>query len=217
MLADVFTATDRLVAEVMVPRTEIDFLNGAMTTEEAAAFVGHPHSRYPVAGRSPDDVVGVVPARDVLGAACRRRLGDTAPVTVAALAGTALAIPDTLPLIEALSRMRRHGRLAVVVDPQGPRRGDDRRDRDGRGYDPSRRGRRRGARRVAAPRGRPGSDRDHAARRPLRHPGRIRRDQDGPHAADRGQRRRARAPRRFTVLETDGHRAALVRIAPDAT
>ncbi len=120
VLADVFTATDRLVAEVMIPRTEIDFLAGAMTTDEAVAFVvAHPHSRYPVSGGSPDDVLGVVHARDVLGAARRRRLGETAPATTAALAGTALALPDTLPLIEALSRMRRHGRLAVVVDEYG--------------------------------------------------------------------------------------------------
>jgi putative hemolysin len=226
VLADVFTATDRLVAEVMVPRTEIDFLEGAMTTEEAAAFVvAHPHSRYPVAGRSPDDVVGVVHARDVLGAARRRRLGDTAPATVAAMAGTALAIPDTLPLIEALSRMRRHGRLSVVVDEYGGTAGIvTLKDL------------------VEEMIGEIGTDGDTALP-----------DVDGAveldgllHREDVRARtgitlpaghydtlagfvvtRMGHTPRigdsvvalgcRFTVLETDGHRAALVRVAPDAT
>lgn len=120
VLGDVFTATDRLIAEVMIPRTEIDFLDGAMTVEEAAAFaVGRPHSRYPVSGRSPDDVLGIVHARDILGATRRHRAGEAAPATVAALARTSLALPDTLPLIEALSQIRRRGHLAIVVDEYG--------------------------------------------------------------------------------------------------
>jgi putative hemolysin len=120
VLADVFTATDRVLREVMIPRTEVDFLPGSMSVEEAAEYVSdRPHSRYPVSGRSSDDVLGVAHVRDVLTAAHRRDHGRQAPATVAELAREAPVLPGSLPLIQALARMRRRGHLAIVVEEYG--------------------------------------------------------------------------------------------------
>ncbi|WP_214367663.1 hemolysin family protein [Pseudonocardia sp. H11422] len=120
VLADVFTATDRVLREVMIPRTEVDFMRGAMATHDAADYVAdRPHSRYPVIGESPDDVLGVVHVRDVLTAAHRFDHGQEAPRTVAELAREALVLPGSLPLVQALARMRRSGHMAIIVDEYG--------------------------------------------------------------------------------------------------
>jgi putative hemolysin len=116
VLSDVFTATDRRLREVMIPRTEVDFLPGSMPVAEAADYVaGRPHSRYPVIGASPDDVLGVVHVRDVLTGA---RHPDN-PLTVNDLVREAPSLPESLPLVQALSQMRRRGHLAIVVDEYG--------------------------------------------------------------------------------------------------
>ena len=120
VLTDAFTATDRLLREVMIPRTEVDFLPGSMSIEEAADYVAsQPHSRYPVIGESPDDILGVVHVRDVLTAARRGTFGRDAPKRVADLAREAPVLPESLPLVQALSQMRRRGHLAIVIDEYG--------------------------------------------------------------------------------------------------
>jgi putative hemolysin len=88
--------------------------------EEAAAYVANrPHSRYPVTGDSLDDVLGVVHVWDLLTAAHRRDHGQDAPETVGELAREAPALPGSLPLVQALSQMRRRGHLAIVFDEYG--------------------------------------------------------------------------------------------------
>jgi putative hemolysin len=120
VLTDVFTATDRVLSEVMIPRTEADFLPGTMPIEEAADYVAsRPHSRYPVAGDSSDDVLGVAHVRDLLTTVHRGHQRPDQPRTVADIARHAPLLPGTLPLVSALSQMRRRGHLAIVVDEYG--------------------------------------------------------------------------------------------------
>ncbi|HEY2724104.1 MAG TPA: hemolysin family protein [Pseudonocardiaceae bacterium] len=124
VLTDVFTATDRVLREVMLPRTEADFLPGSMPIDEAADYgADRPHSRYPVIGESPDDILGVVHVRDVLTAVHRRDPGQPpghgGPSVVSELARAAPRLPGSLPLVRALAQMRRRGHLAIVVDEYG--------------------------------------------------------------------------------------------------
>jgi putative hemolysin len=120
VLTDAFTATDRVLREVMVPRTEVDFLPRSLGLAEAVAHVeNRPHSRYPVVGDSPDDVFGVVHVRDLLTAVHRRDHGREAPETVGELARQAPVLPGSLPLVQALSQMRWHGHMAIVIDEYG--------------------------------------------------------------------------------------------------
>jgi putative hemolysin len=120
VLTDVLTATDRVLREVMIPRTEVDFLPESSGVEEAAAYVeNRPHSRYPVIGDSLDDVRGIVHVRDLLTAAHRRDDGKEELATVGQLARPALTLPGSLPLVPALSQMRQHGHMAIVIDEYG--------------------------------------------------------------------------------------------------
>src|SRR5215213_298956 len=64
---DVFDASSMRIREVMVPRTEVHFLSADLPVTKAVEEVLEaPHSRYPVIGRSADDVIGFVHIRDLL-------------------------------------------------------------------------------------------------------------------------------------------------------
>ena len=73
LIDDVFDAGGRDLREVMIPRTEVAFLDNAMPISAAAQKVIRlPHSRYPVVRGSADDVIGFVHVRDVLNPAVVR-------------------------------------------------------------------------------------------------------------------------------------------------
>jgi putative hemolysin len=116
IVEEVFAAGERSLREVMLPRTEVDFLPGDMPAYKAVRELSKaPHSRYPVTGESADDIIGFVHVRDLLDPEVSSRT-----VPVAELARTVLSMPDTVPVLRALSDMRRaSAHLAIVVDEYG--------------------------------------------------------------------------------------------------
>ena len=68
IVGEVFDAGKRQIREVLVPRTEVVFLDGQTPVAEAAAIAaGVPHSRLPVYQDTYDNVIGFVHVRDLLG------------------------------------------------------------------------------------------------------------------------------------------------------
>ncbi|MDX6297965.1 MAG: magnesium and cobalt exporter, family [Nocardioidaceae bacterium] len=120
VLSDVFGAANRQLAEVMVPRTEVEFLAADTPLDEAARQVlDKPHSRYPVIGETVDEVVGVVHLRDLLTNAFTFE-GDIDGRTVGDIARPAPLLPGSKPVLAALAEMRAdRTHLAVVVDEYG--------------------------------------------------------------------------------------------------
>ncbi|RCW46990.1 putative hemolysin [Halopolyspora algeriensis] len=118
LVTDAFEAGDRVLSEVMVPRTEVHFLDATMSLSDAATeLAGKPHSRYPVARDSADDVIGFVHVRDLF-AATHGSHQDSR--TVGDLARPIVALPGSKPMLAALGRMRRGGgHLVLVVDEYG--------------------------------------------------------------------------------------------------
>ncbi|HET9302389.1 MAG TPA: hemolysin family protein [Propionibacteriaceae bacterium] len=116
IVEDVFEAGERGLREVMVPRTEVDFLPGDMPAHRAVReLLKAPHSRYPVIGDSADDIIGFVHVRDLLNPDLSSR---TTPV--AEVARPVLSMPDTVRVLRALSEMRRgSSHIAIVVDEYG--------------------------------------------------------------------------------------------------
>ncbi len=117
LIDDVFAAGERSVGEIMVPRTDVVFLEAALTVSKATKLATEtPHERYPVIGRTYDEVLGYVHIRDLV-------LGDprtTRDRTVGSLAREVKVMPGTKRVLNALSEMRREGHhLAVVVDEYG--------------------------------------------------------------------------------------------------
>ncbi|HZB21663.1 MAG TPA: hemolysin family protein [Blastococcus sp.] len=117
LIDEVFRAGEREVREVMTPRTEVGFLDASMTASRAAKQVADSNwSRFPVAGRDQDDVVGFVHVRDLF--LPNHPAGRAA--TVGDLAREVKRLPGTAGVLTALSEMRRENHhLAIVIDEYG--------------------------------------------------------------------------------------------------
>ena len=114
LIDEVFEAAERQLREVLIPRTEVAFLEAGQTIAKALRQTKTAaHSRYPVVRGSADDIVGFVHVRDLIGAGrAAQKVGD--------LAREVIMLPDTKRVLSALSEMRREGQhLAVVVDEYG--------------------------------------------------------------------------------------------------
>ena len=115
LIDDVLAAGDRHVRELMVPRTEVVFLDAALSVADAARLAAATrHSRFPVIDASQDDVLGFVHLRDLL------VRPDDSPATVGEIARELHRLPGSKRLLAALSEMRRAGdQVALVVDEYG--------------------------------------------------------------------------------------------------
>ncbi|GAA4283115.1 hemolysin family protein [Brevibacterium daeguense] len=115
VLHDVFEAAERTVVEVMRPRPQVEFIEGAASVSEAREQVRRrPYSRYPVSGEDYDNILGFLHVRDLL------HVDEPESTTVADLAREMPALPGTVEVLPALSRMRAAGdQIALVVDEYG--------------------------------------------------------------------------------------------------
>ena len=116
IVEEVFLAGDRQVHEVMLPRTEVDFLDSSTPISQAIkTIIESGHSRYPVVKGSFDEIVGFIHIRDLLDPSLRER-----QVRVGDLVREALFMPGTKGLLPALTEMRAAGQhLAIVLDEYG--------------------------------------------------------------------------------------------------
>ena len=107
---------DLEVRHILVPRTELAALSTRRSTEENLALIRETrHSRFPLHGEDPDEVLGIVHAKDILD-----MLGENSDPDLKAMARPPVFVPDTQPLgrlIFELQRARTH--CAVVVDEHG--------------------------------------------------------------------------------------------------
>lgn len=112
ILDDVLSLRDRHVSEVMRPRPEVVTLDAAGSIADAVQRVRDlPYSRYPVAERTVDDVIGFVHVRDLYEDTSR-------PLT--AVVREIRYIPSTARVLPTLTAMRAEGsHIAVVVDEYG--------------------------------------------------------------------------------------------------
>ena len=116
LIDEVFGAGEKQLREVLLPRTEVVFLDGAMPLAEACVLIGrYPHSRYPVTDGSSDNIVGFVHVRDLFAPDAADRAAR-----VADLARPVMYLPETKHVLSALSEMRRDSfHLAIVLDEYG--------------------------------------------------------------------------------------------------
>jgi putative hemolysin len=117
LIDEVFEAGERQLREVMVPRTEVEFLDAGWSVARAVKLVQElPHSRYPVVRGSHDEDVGFVHVRDLYAPTGAARRG----AKVGDLAREVLLLPATKRVLASMSEMRRsRDHLAVVVDEYG--------------------------------------------------------------------------------------------------
>jgi len=119
MVRNVFHLDDRRLSSLMVPRSDIDWLDARISVAEALQLAAagtdkEPHSWYPVCRGSLDDVLGVVSVARLL------QLGSAHAGTIAAEVQPAAFFPETLTGMELLEQFReRSHRMVFVVDEYG--------------------------------------------------------------------------------------------------
>ena len=116
IVEEVFNASERQVHELMVPRTEVDFMDGSLTVAKAIALaVEKAHSRYPVVRGSSDEVIGFIHVRDLLDTSLANSGGK-----IQELVRNIMYLPGTKGVLPALTEMRNQRQhLAIVLDEYG--------------------------------------------------------------------------------------------------
>jgi CBS domain containing-hemolysin-like protein len=120
MVHSVFELGDTLVREVMVPRTDMVFIERHKTLRQALSLaLRSGFSRIPVVGENADDVVGIVYLKDLVRRIHEHPSGETLE-EVESVMRPAVCIPDSKPADELLRDMQaEHIHLAVVIDEYG--------------------------------------------------------------------------------------------------
>ena len=119
MVQNVFQLDDRPLTSLMVPRTDVEWLDADNSVAQSLQRAGTggekgAHSWYPVCRGSLDDVVGVISIGRLL------QLGVDTPGTIEAHAMPASFVPETLSGMELLEQFRaKAGRFVFVVDEYG--------------------------------------------------------------------------------------------------
>ncbi|MFI6320641.1 hemolysin family protein [Nonomuraea sp. NPDC050556] len=118
LIAEVFAAGKRQLREVMLPRTEVEFMEADTPLAEAAVLAAAmPHSRFPVYRDSYDEVLGFVHVRDLLDPVLTGRIE---PIDQLVPIRPVKLVPASKRILTTLSEMRDEGHhLAIVVDEYG--------------------------------------------------------------------------------------------------
>ena len=120
MVRSVFELGDTIVREVMVPRTDMVFIEADKTVEQALSLaLRSGFSRIPVVGENEDDVVGIAYLKDIV-AWSHEHPGADATEKVATVIRPASYVPDSKPLDELLRQMQaQRNHVAIVIDEYG--------------------------------------------------------------------------------------------------
>jgi CBS domain containing-hemolysin-like protein len=120
MIHSVFELGDTIAREVMVPRTEIVWIERTKSVRQALALsLRSGFTRLPVVDEGVDDVVGVVNLKDLVHSTLDSAI-DGGHTTVGDLMGGATFVPDTKRLDELLKQLQRdRTHMVIVIDEYG--------------------------------------------------------------------------------------------------
>lgn len=120
LVKNVLRLDERSIASLMVPRSDIIYLDIALPLEaNYQRLMESPHSRFPICDRQMDDILGVINAKELLAQAIEDK-----PVELATLAKPAHFVLETLTGMELLNYFRNSStQMAFVVDEYGDLKG----------------------------------------------------------------------------------------------
>lgn len=110
--------THMQVREVMIPRTQMITVKSSQDPEEyIEEIISSAHSRFPVIGETPDEVIGILLAKDLLPLAWK---GELRKDTIAELLRPASVVPESKRLNQLLKEFKQNrNHMAIVVDEYG--------------------------------------------------------------------------------------------------
>jgi CBS domain containing-hemolysin-like protein len=120
MIHSVFALGHTIVREVMVPRTEMVWIESHKTLRQALALAMRSgFSRMPVIGENIDDVLGIVYLKDIVRRTASGEPG-AAETPVAQIMRDAAYVPESKPVDDLLREMQAaRNHIAIVVDEYG--------------------------------------------------------------------------------------------------
>lgn len=120
MVKNVFRLDERSISSLMVPRSDIVFLDIELSlSENMLRVMQSPHSRFPVCKGHADELLGVISAKQLLAQSVAGTLND-----LQALAQPCNFVPDSLTGMELLEHFRTTGsQMVFVVDEYGDLKG----------------------------------------------------------------------------------------------
>jgi CBS domain containing-hemolysin-like protein len=120
MVRSVFELGDTIVREVMVPRTDMVFIESDKTVGQALSLaLRSGFSRIPVVGENEDDVVGIAYLKDIV-AWSHDHPGAEGTEKVATVMRSASYVPDSKPVDELLRQMQvQRNHMVIVIDEYG--------------------------------------------------------------------------------------------------
>ncbi|MDO4232020.1 MAG: hemolysin family protein [Lautropia sp.] len=116
MVRNVFRLDERQISSLMVPRSDVIFLDIEESPEENLARVAdHEHSRFPVCRGGLDDILGIIHTKQLLAQSLR---GES--IDFSENLAEALYVPETLTGMELLENFRNSNtQIALVLDEFG--------------------------------------------------------------------------------------------------
>ncbi len=120
MIHSVFELGDTIVREVMVPRTDMVFVERGKTLRQALSLaLRSGFSRIPVIGQNEDDIVGIAYLKDIVTRSYEHREGESVE-KVDSIMRPATFVPESKPIDALLREMQaRQIHLAIVIDEYG--------------------------------------------------------------------------------------------------
>ena len=119
MIQSVFELGNTIAREVMVPRTEVVWIEHSKTVRQGLALaLRSGFSRIPVIGENLDDIIGVVYLKDMVRRAQDEDRARTTPISEVMRPVT--YVPESKPVDELLREMQAaRSHIAVVIDEYG--------------------------------------------------------------------------------------------------
>lgn len=116
MLEGVINLSQTTVKEIMIPRTDVDFLCIEDAEDEILSkIIGSGHSRFPVYANSIDDVIGILYVKDLI-----REITKQKNINFKEILRRAFFVPESKK-IDSLLRdfKRKHVHIAIAIDEYG--------------------------------------------------------------------------------------------------
>ena len=116
IISNVFKLPEKLISDIMVPRSDIISISTSNTIEDLVKLIGRTnHSRYPVHDKNRDNIIGMIHIKDVV------TLWDSKKkINIVKLVRKILFAPPSMNVLDLILEMRKtHTHMALIVDEHG--------------------------------------------------------------------------------------------------
>jgi magnesium and cobalt transporter len=118
IIAGALQVADMQVRDIMVQRSQMEVIKAGVSLQEILPqIIDSAHSRYPVIGESPDDILGILLVKDLLP---QILIPDNGSFSIESLLRPCIVVPESKRLNILLREFRQNrNHMALVIDEYG--------------------------------------------------------------------------------------------------